>query len=266
MSVLNQIVSDKHQELVKQKAQNPLAALLDQIPNAPPLRNFKRAIENPVVGDQPALIAEIKKASPSKGLIRPSFQPANHAKAYQSGGASCLSVLTNHHFLGSDADFIEVRAATDLPMLRKDFMIDPWQIVQSRLLGADCILLILALLSDDEAVTLYQIASKLQMDVLVEVHNADELLRALPLPDNCLIGINNRNLHNFETRLETTAELANQIAQNRIVISESGIKNTDDVEQVANAGVSGILVGESLMRQPDIALATMQLLSNNGES
>ncbi|MCF6293332.1 MAG: indole-3-glycerol phosphate synthase TrpC [Robiginitomaculum sp.] len=261
MSVLDKIVADKHCELLQEKIATPLAVLQQQVQRCPPVRGFKNAILNSAIIDQPALIAEIKKASPSKGLIRENFQPAEHAISYKLGGASCLSVLTNSYFMGSDEHFINVRAVTELPMLRKEFIIDPWQIYQSKILGADCVLLIMAILSTDKALQLYQTCIDLDLDVLVEVHNSQELQRALLLPDTCMIGINNRNLHDFSTDLNTTANLLATIDSSRIVISESGIKTAADVNIVATAGVKGILVGESLMRHQNIQAATKKLLS-----
>jgi indole-3-glycerol phosphate synthase len=261
MSILDKIVHDKRCELLQETTITPLSEMQKQIQNYPPVRGFKHAISNPVIPDRPALIAEIKKASPSKGLIREDFKPKEHAISYKEGGASCLSVLTNNYFMGNNEHFISARTSTNLPMLRKDFIIDPWQIYQSRILGADCVLLIMAILSTDKALELYQTCMNLDLDVLVEVHNSQELQRALLLPDNCMIGINNRNLHDFSTDLNTTTDLLTRINEDRIVISESGISTADDVNQVTKAGAKGILVGESLMQQGDIQAATQKLLS-----
>ncbi|MBL4616434.1 MAG: indole-3-glycerol phosphate synthase TrpC [Robiginitomaculum sp.] len=261
MSILDKIVHGKRRELLQETTITPLFELQQQVQNCPPVRGFKHAISNPVIANRPALIAEIKKASPSKGLIRENFNPKKHAVSYKEGGASCLSVLTNNYFMGNDEHFISARTSTNLPMLRKDFIIDPWQIYQSRVIGADCILLIMAILSTDKALELYETCMKLELDVLVEVHDKRELQRALLLPDNCMIGINNRNLHDFSTDLNTTTGLLARIGEDRVVISESGIKTPADVNKVTKAGAKGILVGESLMRQGDIQAATQKLLS-----
>ncbi len=261
MSVLDDIVAAKRLELVQAKARTPLSTLEAQLADRPPTKGFAQAVHDVASRQEVALIAEIKKASPSKGLIRADFNPAAHAKDYQLGGATCLSVLTNVHFMGSDDHFTEARSANQLPMLRKDFMIDPWQILQSRCLGADCVLLIMAILSDEQAAELQAIAQSYQLDVLVETHDRVELDRALQLPANCLIGVNNRNLHNFSTDLQTTAHLLQEAPKSRTYVSESGIHTPSDVKAVTSVGAAAILVGESLMRQENLADATQQLLT-----
>ncbi len=227
---------------------------------APPPRGFCRALTHRVAEGSFALVAEIKRASPSGGLIRADFDPAALAKSYRVGGATCLSVLTEGpHFQGKTEHLQAARGAADLPVLRKDFILDPWQVFESRAIGADCILLIMAALTDTEALELEALARALDMDVLAEVHDREELGRALGL-QTPLIGINNRNLKTLDTDLQITLDLAPEIPPERFVISESGIRSHDDLNRLAGVAVHAFLVGEHLMRQPDVVAATRALL------
>lgn len=257
--VLAEICAIKRAAVAHRRAEVPLAALEARIDEHRP-RGFVAALDAEVAAGRPALIAEIKKASPSKGLIRADFDPPALARAYAAGGAVCLSVLTEEdHFQGSDDYLRQARVAVDLPCLRKDFTLDPYQVVEARVLGADCILLILAALDDHQAHELGRLAGELGLDVLVEVHDAGELDRALRL-ESRLIGINNRNLKTLAVDLATTEELAPRVPSDRLVVAESGLARHADLERMAAAGVHCFLVGEALMRQPDVRRATAALL------
>ena len=258
--VLAEICAEKRAHVARAKAVRSEAALLAGLSGAPPVRPFAAALEGHLAEGRYGLIAEIKKASPSAGLIRKDFDPRTLAAAYEAGGASCLSVLTDApYFQGSETDLITAREVVRLPVLRKDFILDPYQVLESRRIGADCILLIMAALSDTEAGELAAAANELGLDVLAEIHDGAELDRALRLPVR-LIGINNRNLKTLETDLRTAETLAPEVPADRIVVAESGIRRPEDLDRLAAAGARCFLVGETLMREPDVTAATRRLL------
>lgn len=263
---LARICDDKRKALARAQAARPCAAVEAAASAAPPPRGFIAALERRVAAGDYGLIAEIKKASPSAGLIRPDFDPAELARAYQSGGAACLSVLTEEdHFQGSPHDLEAARKASEIPLLRKDFMLDPYQISEARAMGADCVLVILAAVPDDTAAALEAAAARWGLDVLAEVHDRDELERALRLKTR-LIGINNRNLKTLKTDLATTETLAAAVPRDRIVVSESGLSRPADLARMARAGVRSFLIGEALMRQSDVAAATRTLITLPAET
>ena len=260
LDTLAGICADTRAEVERRRAATPLEAMRARAQDADPPRGFGRALMETTAAGRFALIAEIKKASPSGGLIRADFDPAALARAYRDGGATCISVLTDApHFQGSLEHLRAARAAVDLPVLRKDFILDPWQVYESRAAGADCILLIMAALGDQQAIELENLARTLDMDVLVEVHGEPELQRALGLQSK-LIGINNRNLKTLQIDLNTSVELAPHVPPDRFLIGESGLRSHADVLRLAGLGVHCFLVGEHLMRQSDVTAACRQLL------
>jgi len=257
--ILNQIVDVKRQEIAAATKRKSLAAMRADAESRVLTRDFVGAMRAKIAAGQAAVIAEIKKASPSKGVLRADFEPADIAQSYAEHGAACLSVLTDRQFFQGQPDYLkQARASCELPVLRKDFMIDPYQIYESRAMGADCILLIAACLEDAQMAELEAIARSLDMAVLVEVHDAAELERALTLKTP-LIGINNRNLRTFEVTLETTLSLRDRVPSGRLLVTESGILGRADVQRMREAGVNAFLVGEAFMRAPDPGVALAEL-------
>ena len=257
--ILTTILARKADEIAERSARVSLADLRARIADAPPTRGFADALNAMIAQGDPAVIAEVKKASPSKGVIRPDFRPADIAVSYELGGAACLSVLTDVDFFQGADDYLkQAREACTLPVLRKDFTVDPYQVYEARVLGADCILLIVAALDDGQLVDLSGLAMQLGMDVLVEVHDIDELERALQVPVP-LVGINNRNLRTFEVSLQTTLAMKDAVPKDRLLVTESGILVPDDVATMRAAGVNAFLVGETFMRAEEPGEALRQL-------
>lgn len=249
--ILQRIIARKREEIAERSAREPLAQLNQRLQDASPVRGFSAALRSKIEAAEPAVIAEIKKASPSKGVIREHFDPVEIARSYQQGGAACLSVLTDRDFFqGQEAYLVAARAACQLPVIRKDFIIDSYQLSESRALGADCILLIVAALDDDALLDLHHQAIGLGLDVLVEVHDREELERALRLELD-MVGINNRNLRTFETSLDTTISMLEAVPDGCLVVTESGIHSREDVALMRSHGVNAFLVGEAFMRVDD---------------
>ncbi len=257
--ILEKILARKAEEIAERAARTSLDALVARCADAPATRGFADAIEARIARGEAAVIAEVKKASPSKGVIRADFDPTAIARSYEAGGAACLSVLTDVDFFqGADAYLQQARAACALPVLRKDFTIDPYQVYEARALGADCILLIAAALDDGALLELSLLAADLDLDVLVEVHDGEELERALDVPSR-LIGVNNRNLRTFDVSLETTLALRDRVPADRLLVTESGIATRADVATMREAGVNAFLVGETFMRAADPGVALREL-------
>ncbi len=258
-TVLDRILARKRDEVAQRSRAKPLSTLVDAVRSAPPARGFAAALRARIEVGNPAVIAEVKKASPSKGVIRENFDPTAIARSYAAAGAACLSVLTDENFFqGHDRYLVDARAATTLPALRKDFVIDPYQIFEARLLGADCILLIVAALEPAQLRDFHACATELGLDVLVEVHDGLELDAALKLSPR-LLGINNRDLRTFDTKLSTTYDLLPKIPNETIVVTESGIHDRAQVAELREHGVNAFLVGEAFMRDPDPGAALRRL-------
>jgi indole-3-glycerol phosphate synthase len=261
--ILQRILARKAEELAERSTKLPLKELAARVKDMPDTRGFAAAIEAKIAEGLSAVIAEVKKASPSKGVIRSEFDPAAIARSYEAGGAACLSVLTDKDFFQGCEDFLQqARAACSLPVLRKDFIIDPYQVYEARAIGADCILLIVAALGDADLLELSLLAAELDLDVLCEVHDAEELERAqaVPVP---LIGVNNRNLRTFQTALETSLELQQLMEYDRILVAESGIHTPKDVALLREAGINAFLVGEAFMRAADPGLELKRLFGTH---
>jgi len=262
--ILDRIIAAKRDEIARRRADRTLAELKSIVADLPPPRDFAGELKTRAAASGDAVIAEIKRASPSAGIIRADFDPAEIAQSYQHGGATCLSVLTDEGFFsGQNAFLVEARKACSLPVLRKDFIIDPWQVIETRAIGADAMLLIVAALDDDQLAELAQLGTELGLSVLVEVHDDADMERALAVPGN-LVGINNRDLRRLNTDLDTSLRLAPKVPSNRLVIAESGIHSPADLQHLQAGGIGAFLIGESLMRQPEPGAALARLIARPG--
>jgi len=258
--ILQQILAAKVDEVARRRSDRSIEELKAIVKDLPPPRDFAGELKARAATSKDAVIAEVKRASPSAGIIRTDFDPEAIARSYQAGGATCLSVLTDEGFFGGQSAFlVEARNACRLPVLRKDFIIDPWQVIETRAIGADALLLIVAALNDDQLAELSELGQELDLAVLVEVHDEAEMERALKVPGD-LVGINNRDLHRFVTDLDTTLRLAPMVPEDRLVISESGIHGPEDIKRLQAGGIGAFLIGESLMRQPDPGEALGKLI------
>lgn len=258
--ILKTILDAKRDEIARRRADRSMDELKSIVADLPPTRDFAGELKTRAAASRDAVIAEVKRASPSAGIIRPDFDPEVIARSYEAGGATCLSVLTDEGFFGGQTAFlVEARKACRLPVLRKDFIIDPWQVIETRAIGADALLLIVAALSDEQLAELAGLGRELGLSVLVEVHDEREMESALNVPGD-LVGINNRDLHRFKTDLETTLRLAPMVPRDRLVISESGIHTPDDVQRLQAGGIGAFLIGEAFMRQPDPGQALSALV------
>lgn len=263
-NILDKIIAAKRDEVARRRSHRSIDELKAILSDLPPPRDFAGELRTRAAASADAVIAEVKRASPSAGIIREQFDPAAIARSYEAGGATCLSVLTDEGFFsGQNAYLVEARKACRLPVLRKDFIIDPWQVMETRALGADAMLLIVAALEDSLLAELAGLGRELGLSILVEVHDEEEMERALAVPGD-LVGINNRDLKRFVTELDTSLRLAPMVPADRLVVSESGIHRPEDIQRLQQGGIGAFLIGESLMRQPDPGAALLQLLGHAG--
>lgn len=259
--ILKTILEAKKDEIARRRSDRSLDELKSMVADLPPARDFAGELKLRAAASQDAVIAEVKRASPSAGIIRPHFVPEEIARSYEAGGATCLSVLTDEGFFGGQVAYlVEARKACRLPVLRKDFIIDPWQVVETRAIGSDALLLIVAALNDDQLAELAELGKELGLAVLVEVHDEEEMERALKVPGH-MIGINNRDLHRFVTDLDTTLRLAPMVPKDRLVVSESGIHTPDDIKKLRDGGIGAFLIGEAFMRAEEPGEALSRLIT-----